>query len=41
MIADSYTAAATQQHLAAGGKVLLLPKLAKLPHSVPGGVTVR
>ncbi|MEI6176775.1 MAG: sugar-binding domain-containing protein [Verrucomicrobiota bacterium] len=37
MIANSFMADATRQHLAAGGKVLLLPKLDKLPHSVPGG----
>ena len=32
---------ATRKHLAAGGKVLLLPKLDKLPHSVPGGFQTR
>jgi len=37
MIANSFMADATRQHLAAGGKVLLLPKLDKLPRSVPGG----
>jgi hypothetical protein len=37
LVADSFSAAATQQHLAAGGKVLLLPKLDKLPYSVEGG----
>jgi hypothetical protein len=36
-VTDSFAAAATQQHLAAGGKVLLLPKLDQLPHSVGGG----
>jgi len=37
IIADSFAASKTQAHLASGGKVLLLPKLDKLPHSVPGG----
>jgi hypothetical protein len=37
MITDSFRAQKTQIHLASGGKVLLLPKLDKLPHSVPGG----
>ena len=37
MVTDSYSAEATQKHLAKGGKVLLLPKLDKLPYSVPGG----
>ncbi len=37
MVTDSYSAEKTQKHLATGGKVLLLPKLDKLPHSVPGG----
>jgi hypothetical protein len=37
MVTDSFTASATQKHLAAGGKVLLLPKLDKLPHSIEGG----
>jgi hypothetical protein len=37
MVTDSFTAAATQRHLATGGKVLLFPKLDKLPHSVAGG----
>jgi len=36
-VTDSFQAEKTQAHLAAGGKVLLLPKLDKLPHSVPGG----
>jgi hypothetical protein len=36
MLTGSYLAEATQQHLAAGGKVLLLPKLDKLPHSIEG-----
>jgi hypothetical protein len=37
MVTDSFTAEGTQKHLATGGKVLLLPKLDKLPHSVAGG----
>ncbi len=37
MIANSFLTEATQSHLASGGKVLLLPKLDKLPESVPGG----
>jgi hypothetical protein len=37
MVTDSFQAEKTQAHLASGGKVLLLPKLDKLPHSVPGG----
>ena len=37
LVSDSFTAAATQEHLAQGGKVLLLPKLEQLPHSVKGG----
>jgi hypothetical protein len=37
MVTDSFAAAETTKHLAAGGKVLLLPKLDKLPHSVEGG----
>ena len=37
MVTDSFQAEKTQAHLATGGKVLLLPKLDKLPHSVPGG----
>jgi len=36
LVADSFTAEATKKHLAAGGKVLLAPKLDKLPHSVEG-----
>jgi hypothetical protein len=36
MVTPSFTAAATQQHLVAGGKVLLLPKLERLPHSIKG-----
>ena len=36
IVADSYVAEATQKHLAAGGKVLLLPKLDQLPHSIEG-----
>jgi len=37
MVADSFQAEETQKHLAKGGKVLLLPKLDKLPYSVKGG----
>lgn len=37
MVTDSYQDEKTRKHLAAGGKVLLLPKLDKLPRSVPGG----
>jgi len=37
MVTDSFPAEATKKHLAAGGKVLLLPKLDQLPHSVKGG----
>ena len=36
MVTDSFTASATQKHLAADGKVLLLPKLDQLPHSIKG-----
>jgi len=36
MVTDRFTAAATQNHLGAGGKVLLLPKLDGLPHSIKG-----
>jgi arylsulfatase len=35
-VTRSLADAGTQQHLAAGGKVLLLPRLDKRPHSVPG-----
>ena len=37
IFAKSFQAEKTQKHLAAGGKVLLLPKLDKLPYSVSGG----
>ena len=37
LVTDSFTAATTREHLAAGGKVLLLPKLGRLPHSIEGG----
>jgi hypothetical protein len=37
LVASGFAAATTQDHLASGGKVLLLPNLDKLPHSVPGG----
>ena len=36
MVTDSLTAGATQKHLDAGGKILLLPKLDQLPHSIKG-----
>ena len=36
LVTNSFTAAATRTHLAAGGKVLLLPKLDQLPRSVEG-----
>ncbi len=36
MVTDSFGAAATQEHLASGGKVLLLPRLDRLPHSIKG-----
>ncbi len=36
LVTHSFTAAATQEHLGAGGKVLLLPKLDRLPHSIQG-----
>jgi hypothetical protein len=36
LVTDDFAAAATKKHLAAGGKVLLLPKLDHLPHSVEG-----
>jgi len=36
LVTDRYQAEATQKHLASGGKVLLFPKLDKLPHSVEG-----
>ena len=37
MISRSFGSKETQATLSAGGKVLLLPELDKLPHSVPGG----
>jgi len=37
MVTGSFQAEKTQAHLASGGKVLLLPKLDKLPYSVKGG----
>lgn len=37
MITDTFTADATQKHLNAGGAVLLLPKLDRLPFSIKGG----
>lgn len=36
IVTDSFAATATQQHLASGGKVLLLPNLNELPHSIEG-----
>jgi hypothetical protein len=36
MVTDSFTADATQMHLAARGKILLLPRLDQLPHSIKG-----
>ena len=36
LVTDRFTDAATTNHLAAGGKVLLLPKLDELPHSIKG-----
>jgi len=36
LVTGSLSAAKTQDHLAGGGTVLLLPKLDPLPHSVPG-----
>lgn len=36
LVAESFSAVATQRHLAAGGRVLLLPKLNQLPRSVEG-----
>jgi hypothetical protein len=36
LVTDSFTAASTQKHLATGGKVLLLPNLDELPHSIKG-----
>jgi hypothetical protein len=37
IVTDSFVSTETQKHLASGGKVLLLPKLDKLPHSIEGG----
>ena len=37
LVTAGFTGAKTQTHLAAGGKVLLLPKLNQLPHSIEGG----
>ena len=36
LVADRFVAAATQEHLTAGGAVLLLPRLDELPHSIKG-----
>lgn len=37
LVSNNFTDAETKTRLAAGGKVLLLPKPENLPHSVPGG----
>ena len=37
LVANDFAAPTTQEHLAAGGRVLLLPKLDRLPRTVPGG----
>ena len=37
MVSDSFADGNTRKHLASGGRVLLFPRLDKLPHSVPGG----
>jgi len=37
MVTHSFQAEKTRRHLATGGKVLLLPRLDKVPHSVTGG----
>jgi len=37
MVTDSFTSPASQRHLASSGRVLLLPKLDQLPHSIEGG----
>jgi hypothetical protein len=37
MVTERFQAEKTQAHLATGGKVLLLPKLNKLPYSIEGG----
>jgi hypothetical protein len=37
LVTHRFGSAETQEHLAAGGKVLLLPELDQLPHSVKGG----
>jgi hypothetical protein len=37
LVTAGFTSAKTQAHLEAGGKVLLLPKLNQLPHSIEGG----
>jgi len=36
LVTDCFGSAKTQAHLAAGGKVLLLPRLDQLPHSIKG-----
>jgi len=37
MVTNSFVSVETQKHLTSGGKVLLLPKLDQLPHSIEGG----
>jgi hypothetical protein len=37
LVIESFAVAATREHLAAGGNVLLLSKLDQLPHSIEGG----
>jgi hypothetical protein len=37
MVTNSFADPKTQEYLAAGGKVLLFPKLGQLPHSIEGG----
>jgi hypothetical protein len=37
LVARNFQNTKTRAHLASGGKVLLLPELDQLPHSVPGG----
>jgi hypothetical protein len=37
MVTNSFVSVETQKHLTSGGKVLLLPKLDQLPHSIKGG----
>jgi hypothetical protein len=37
LVTDNFASAETKKHLAAGGHVLLFPKLDQLPHSIEGG----